>query len=133
MDKINIIRTNVRLLLKEKNWTQAYLAELMGVQVNYISSILTGKKGNEMKIPFAEKMAEHLGVTLFDLLTPNFLETDINNKNYENILLWIKAIYLSPDEREKARFELDFEEYFPKYLEWRNRHDKKREDYRESA
>lgn len=132
MDTMEIIRLNIRKLLKEKKWTQAYLAERIGIQSNYISDILVGKRGDKMKIPFAESISEAFGITINDLLTQN-LETDIKNGNYNNILSWIKSLYSSDDERKKIWFEVEFEKNFPEYLEWLNKRDKKREDDRKTA
>lgn len=57
---------NIQMLRKEKGWTQEHLAEVSGVHRVLIANYES--KGKGMTLATANKLAQALGCTVFDLI-----------------------------------------------------------------
>ncbi len=75
MDLVEIqVKSKLKVLRAERDWSQAQLAEALGVSRQTVNAIETGKY--DPSLPLAFKMARLFGCSIEDIFTPDDTERD---------------------------------------------------------
>lgn len=80
---VQAISTNLRALRKEKNWSQADLAEKTGVHVTYVSRVELGAYLPNLE--FTVKAAQTFGVSLESIVFPS--ENELKDVEIEKLAM----------------------------------------------
>jgi putative transcriptional regulator len=73
------MKNHLRVLRAQKNWTQAELAELVGVSRQTVNAIETGKY--DPSLPLAFKLAKIFGYQIEEIFIPDDSNVTINLTN----------------------------------------------------
>ncbi len=68
------MKSKLKVLRAERDWSQAQLAEALGVSRQTVNAIETGKY--DPSLPLAFKMARLFGCSIEDIFTPDDTERD---------------------------------------------------------